>query len=137
MPTTVQFVSNRGPDKAGHPVDVRFIASFETFEEAADLKKKLDDDGQAQDRAAIIFHSLVRTKKGSRPSHETWHVDKGKTASETAKKEGCTPLGFDVFTAPRKLINDALEKWDRTTLCDSITEILLGFSQTGTPGGGA
>src|SRR5689334_6989510 len=101
MPTTTQYVSNRGPDTPGHPDDVRFVASFETFEEAASLKKKLDAADAS--RSAIIFQSLVRVTPAARPSHETWHIDTGKESSETASRPDCTPLGFDVFTGPRKL----------------------------------
>jgi hypothetical protein len=135
MPTiTMHYVSNRGVDTPGDPT-IRFIASFEKYGEAAALKEVLD--GLDRDnRAAIIFHSLVRRRPGEPASHETWHVDEGKKASEIMKEAHITEVGFDVFEGPKELVDNALHNWDRAVLCDTVTQILQGYSQAGDPTGG-
>jgi hypothetical protein len=134
---TMHWVSNRGVDSPGEPegLDIRFVASFENYDQAAVLKEALDGR-EPHDRGAIIFHSLVRRRPGERASHEAWHVDQGKKGSEIAKEPHVTPLSFDVFEGPKEHVDNALKNWDRAVLCDAVTQILRGYSQTGDPTGG-
>ncbi len=98
MPTLARYISNQGPDVPGQPVDVRFIASTETYEAALALKNQLDplEPGSA----AVIFRSVSRLSPSMpKASHETWHLDQGTQDSVEAKGFGVVAIGYDVFTA--------------------------------------
>jgi hypothetical protein len=129
------YVSNEGVDRAGSPEfeDVRFIASTDDFRQAKAIKAALDDD----ERCAVIFRSLFRSSPGKRSSHESWHIDDDRDDSPEADDKDATRIGFDVFTAPKHIVDRWKHQWDRAALCGHITELLERFAQTGDPSGGA
>lgn len=130
-----QDVSNQGVDTPGSPAieDVRFVASTETYEEAEKIKAVLDGGG----RLAVIFHSLYRWSPGKRSSHETWHIDRHQKASLEIGVGDANSIGFDIFTAPKEIVERSQKHWDRAALCAHITKLLQSFAQTGDPSGGA
>ena len=132
-PSAMHYVSNEGIDEEGQP-DVRFIASFKTYGEAAELKKALDS--AKENMKAFIFHSLVKRRPGEPASHEAWHIDDSDEASQIAKETHVSEIGFDVFVGPKEAVDNALINWDRAEICEAVSQILQRFSQTGDPTGG-